>query len=163
MFRVSELPLGSAYTLPSGDVPISGGVLSVGIGTKVCVIVGVAVALGVTVNVVVEDIAVDVNTCVDVGVYTKLVGEGSVLVGFGFRVCVAVGNHGIKIIVLVGFAANVAVDEAAIGTGENVIVNGGKGVSVIIDTPGVRELIHPGCVNMDASTGSMNLPGRLVR
>ena len=81
----------------------------------------------------------------------------------GFRVCVAVGFHGMKINVLVGLAASVAVGEAGTGAGEDVIVVVGKGVPVMIGTPGVRKSIHPGCVNMEGSTGSMNPLGRLVR
>ena len=94
-------------------------------------------------------------------------GEG-VFVGFGLRVCVMVGGHGRKISVLVGLAAmaagSVAVsDDFVVGTGDDVGVLVGSGVPVTIDAPGVRKSIHPGCVRMEASTGSMNPLGRLVR
>ena len=91
---------------------------------------------------------------------------GFVFVGFGLRV--AVGVQGMKSNVLVGLTAAVAVcvevsDDAVVGVGDDVGVFVGNGVPVRIATPGVRMSIHPGCVNMDASTGSMNPLGRLVR
>ena len=142
--------------MPSGDVPISGGVVSVGITTGVCVTVGVAVAVDVCVTV-----GVDATI---VGVSGGFVDGGCVFVGFGFRV--GVGVHGMNTSVLVGLLAIVGVlvaDEMVVGTGEDVGVVFGKGVPVMIDTPGVRNSsIHPGCVRMAGSTGSMNPLGRLA-
>ncbi len=44
-----------------------------------------------------------------------------------------------------------------------VVPSVGNGVPVMIDTPGVRKSsIHPGCVRMAASTGSMNPLGLLA-
>ena len=97
-----------------------------------------------------------------------MVGVKLVLVGFGLRVCVAVGVHGRKINVLVGLAATIAVcvavsDDTIVGAGDDVGVLVGNGVPVMIDTPGVSKSIHPGCVSMEASTGSMNPLGLRVR
>ena len=91
---------------------------------------------------------------------------GFVFVGFGFGVEVAV--HGIKMNVLVGLGATIAVcvavsDGSVVGAGDDVGVLVGNGVPVIIGSPGVMKSIHPGCVRMEASTGSMNPLGRLVR
>ena len=91
---------------------------------------------------------------------------GIVFVGFGLRV--EVGVHGMKMNVLVGLAATVVVcvavsDDIVVGTEDDVAVMVGNGVPVMIDSPGVRKSIHPGCVRIEASTGSMNPLGRLVR
>ena len=64
-----------------------------------------------------------------------------------------------------GLAATVNVlvaEEAVVGAGEGVAVVGGNGVPVMIDTPGVRKSTQPGCVRMEASTGSMNPSGLLA-
>ena len=70
--------------------------------------------------------------------------------------------------VLVGLAATMAVcvavsDDTIEAEADDVTVIVGKGVLVMIETPGVRKSIHPGCVKMEGSTGSMNPLGRLVR
>ena len=88
--------------------------------------------------------------------------EGPVFVGFGFRVRVAAGVHGIKIKVEVGLGISVMVfvaDAIAVGAGEDVDVLGGSGVPVVIVTPGVRKSRQPGSVSMEGSTGSIKPSG----
>jgi hypothetical protein len=148
------------YITPSGVVPISGGVEDVDVGEGVAVSVAVWVMVGVDVD------ADEVGDGVNVGVAVAAVGGGLVLVRLRFGV--EVGLEGIKTKVLVGLLVipmvEVAVaEEAGIWVGGSVDVVGGKGVPVMIDTPGVRKLLQPGCVRMEASTGSMNPLGMWVR
>ena len=66
---------------------------------------------------------------------------------------------------LVELAATVTVlvaEEAVVGAGEGVDVVGGNGVPVMTVTLGVRKSTQPGCVRMEASTGSMNPSGLLA-
>ena len=93
-----------------------------------------------------------------------------VFVGFGFEVEDGVngGNRNVRVGVAVTTSLFVIVtDETIVGrTGDAVGVGvmPGNGVPVTNDAPGVRKrLIQPGCVRMDASTGSMNPLGRRVR
>ena len=115
------------------------------------------------------DVCVAVGDAPRVGVGAMSVDVGSVFVGLGFGVRVAVWVHGINTKVLVGLARIIGVlvaEETVVGAGEDVEVarRVGNGVPVIIDTPGVRKLsIQPGWVRMDASTGSTRPPGRRVR
>lgn len=117
-----------------------GGVVSVGVG--VCVAVGVAVA-------------------VDVGVYVSV---GWFVFG-GFEV--GVGIQGRDMTVLVGIAVISVVLVTCgiiVGVAGNVGDAARGGVPVTNAAPGVRKtLIHPGCVRMDGSTGSMNPLGWFVR
>ena len=53
-------------------------------------------------------------------------------------------------------------EEAVVGAGEGVDVVGGNGVPVMTVTLGVRKSTQPGCVRMEASTGSMNPSGLLA-
>ena len=127
---------------------------------------GVPVSVAVWVIVGVDVSAEDVGEGVNVGVDIVAVGGGLVLVRLRFGV--EVGLEGIKTKVLVGLlgmpTVEVAVaEEAGVGAGEDVDVPGGKGVPVMIDTPGVRKLLQPGGVRIEASTGSMNPLGRCVR
>ena len=148
------------YITPSGVGPISGGVEDVEVGEGVAVSVAVWVLVGVDVD------AEDVGDGVNVSVAVAAVGGGLVLVRLRFGV--EVGLEGMNTKVLVGLlgmpTVEVAVaEEAVVGAGEDVDVPGGKGVPVMIDTPGVRKLLQPGCVRIEASTGSMNPLGRCVR
>ena len=66
---------------------------------------------------------------------------------------------------LVGLAETVTVlvaEEALVSAGEGVDVVGGNGVPVMTVTLGVRKSTQPGCVRMEASTGSMNPSGLLA-
>lgn len=84
----------------------------------------------------------------------------------GFRFGVEDGVEGMNTKVLVGLLVitTVGVAEAAlVGAGEEVDVVAGNGVPVMIDTPGVRKSTQPGCVKIEASTGSTNPLGRRVR
>ena len=55
-------------------------------------------------------------------------------------------------------------EEAVVGAGEEVDVDGGNGVPVMTVTPGVRKLsFQPGFVRMAASIGSMKPLGLRVR
>jgi len=127
---------------------------------------GVAVSVAVWVIVGVDVSAEDVGEGGNVGVDIVAVGGGLVLVRLRFGV--EVGLEGMNTKVLVGLlgmpTVEVAVaEEAGVGAGEDVDVPGGKGVPVMIDTPGVRKLLQPGGVRIEASTGSMNPLGRCVR
>jgi hypothetical protein len=156
---------------------MSGGVGSVGTGIGVCVAVGVGVgvsvdgavnvAVGVAVAVLVP---VGVNPNPTVGVGVSVAGDPLVLVGFGFKVDVAVagGNIHARVGLAVGALVFVMVaDEmivvTTVETGE-AGVRVGKRVPVTNDASGVRKRLSPaGCVRMDASTRSMNPLGLRVR
>jgi hypothetical protein len=110
-------------------------------------------------------LGVDVAVGLDVGVAGTSVDGGTVFVGFGLRVFVTAGVHGMKTSVLVGLAARVAAlvaDDKVVGAGEDVDVVGGNGVPVTTVMPGVRKSSQPGCVRIEASTGSMNPLGLLA-
>src|SRR6185503_6097946 len=127
-------PAGKTKAFPSGVMPISGGVGSVGMG--------IVVAVGVKVLVPVP-VGVGDSVVVAVGVSTKVVGRVGtsggmdVSVDAGLEVAVRVGGKYTR--VLVGLFATMTVfvtSETMVGAGEAVRVIRGNGVPVTKDAPG---------------------------